>query len=90
MSDLIDRQEAIKAVGVNTWAGSRLNALPSAQPEIIRCKDCKYQDKGQNEVESWNVCNYRPRLYVSIDDDDYCSSGERKGGLTDDHNTGKI
>ena len=31
MSDLIDRHEAIKAVGVNTWAGSRLNALPSAE-----------------------------------------------------------
>ena len=55
--------------------------------EVVRCKDCKYQDKGENESESWNVCNL---LHFSIDDDDYCSSGERKGGLTDDHNTGKI
>lgn len=34
MSDLIDRQEALKAVGVNSWAGFRINALPSAQPTL--------------------------------------------------------
>lgn len=53
--------------------------LPSADAvEVVRCKDCKYQDKGENESESWNVCKYRPWLYFSIDDDDYCSYGERK------------
>lgn len=46
--------------------------------EAVRCKDCKYQDKGENESESWNVCNYRPWLYFSINDDDYCSNGEQK------------
>lgn len=34
MANLISRQEALKAVGVNSWAGFRINALPSAQPEI--------------------------------------------------------
>ena len=38
MTDLISRQEAIKAVGVNTWAGSRLNALPSAEPTLYGYK----------------------------------------------------
>ena len=33
MNDLIDRQAAIDAVGVNTWAGARIMQLPPAQPE---------------------------------------------------------
>ena len=51
MSDLIDRQAAIEnsfevytkeygwceVVGVDA-----ISELPSAQPEIIRCKDCKW------------------------------------------------
>ena len=33
MSDLIERQAAIDAVGINTWAGQRLLKVPSAQSE---------------------------------------------------------
>lgn len=55
-------------------------AYERGKAEVVRCKDCKYQDKGENESESWNVCKYRPCLYFSIDDDDYCSNGERKDG----------
>ena len=33
MDDLISRQAAIDAVGVNTWAGARIMQLPPAQPE---------------------------------------------------------
>ena len=51
MNDLISRQAAIKALkGLTTWwaeldpedAVSAIENLPSAQPEIIRCKDCKH------------------------------------------------
>ena len=56
MSDLIDRQAAIDAVLKisedetavhNGWVDpyyvmEMLKRLPSAQPEIIRCKDCKF------------------------------------------------
>lgn len=47
--------------------------------ELVRCKDCKYQDKGENESESWNICGYRPWLYVPVTDDHYCGDGKRKG-----------
>ena len=51
MDDLISRQEALKAVGVNSWAGFRINALPSAQrtgrwmftdaaPHRVYCSEC--------------------------------------------------
>lgn len=35
--DVISRQAAID------WCLEGLNNMPSAQPEIIRCKDCKYR-----------------------------------------------
>ena len=49
MSDLIDRQAAIDAVkeayeNDEMFDGYeyRLQELPSTQPEIVRCKDCKH------------------------------------------------
>ena len=52
MDDLISRQAAIDAtwfepsytdpLNVLTEVRDRLKALPSVQPEIIRCKDCEY------------------------------------------------
>lgn len=50
------------------------------QPEIVRCKDCKYQDKGENESESQNLCGYRPWLYVPVTDDHFCGYAVRKDG----------
>lgn len=55
-----------------------LHQLPSAQQEIVRCKDCKYQRKGQNECEEWNLCGYRPWQYTPITDEHFCSYAERK------------
>ena len=46
-----------------------IKQLPSAQPEIIRCKDCKYH--GANE------CNHSFALVVSKDND-FCSYAERR------------
>ena len=51
MMDLIDRQAAIDAVmdefkRIPTSAiraKIRIEALPPAQPEIVRCKDCKHR-----------------------------------------------
>ena len=45
-----------------------INNLPSAQPEIIRCRDCKYADEycHCSCVTWWNSSN------------DFCSRAERK------------
>lgn len=49
MADLIDRQAAIDAIRKDMMGGlnyeSILKRLPSAQSEIIRCKDCRWWDK---------------------------------------------
>ena len=93
MADLISRQAAIDAVRKLYILEPRINndyaydmaldqtdavlkALPSADAvEVVRCKDCKHY------VSRESVCklhsnNYEPP--VSMDDDDYCSYGERK------------
>ena len=79
--DTIYRQAAIDAVGLNTWAGQRLLKVPSAQPEIIRCAECKwfqcnmrmvgYLPKGVDEFECRHWCG-------SCDPVDFCSHAERR------------
>lgn len=50
-----------------------IESLPSAQPEIIRCKDCKHYDgRPCGIVGWWNS------------PDDFCSKGERR---EDERNT---
>lgn len=48
--------------------------------EVVRCASCKYQDKGENDCEAWNLCGYRPWLHIPTEDDAFCSKGERKDG----------
>ena len=77
MDDLIRRQQAFKAVEKNACNTQRImdaiNNLPSAQPEIIRCKDCIYQ------TESWSGIKYCEAHGDHIGKDyDYCSNARRK------------
>lgn len=53
-----------------------LEQLPSAQPEIIRCKDCKYAEP--NGKYGCEVYHYK--LYETHDmkADDFCSRAERR------------
>ena len=49
----------------------RIEQLPSAQPEIIRCKDCKSRDND-------DFCTGRGFPYQLVPDDGFCDKGERK------------
>ena len=107
MSDLISRQAAIDALNdvskhytdkgrewhphVNFMIDA-IKELPSAQPEIIRCKDCKHwrqQTNYQGAPLSFGFCEsddmwrslYGETYEVShidTDDDFYCGYAERK------------
>lgn len=85
MSDPIDRQAAIDEINdeldaidhVPKWVFVRLTRrieqLPSVQPEIIRCKDCKHYDP-YDQTE-------RFYCYDGIEGclpNDFCSYGERR------------
>ena len=74
-TDMISRQAAIDVIGevhpldYNAQAiKSRIESLPSAQPEIIRCKDCKHWDG----VDTCDVID------APVWDNDFCSMAERR------------
>lgn len=86
MSDPIDRQAAIEAVERSKTVRSadgeiycaKINAqmniqlLPSAQPEIIHCRDCKYYTPVTAR------CEVRGKgLYLIRNMEDFCSRAER-------------
>ena len=79
MDDLISRQDAIDALSQYPFEKvvncvSIIEELPSAQPEIVRCKDCKYRD------ENWRRVSVRwlPCMDVRTGSNWYCGSAERK------------
>ena len=89
MSDLIDREDAIDAI--NAYLGlsavSRtiqnmtsiqgiLENLPSAEPKINHCKDCKFCEKDEIFGGSW-CRGYRVR------DDHFCGYASRREGEKD-------
>lgn len=53
--------------------------LPSAQPEIIRCKDCRYYEWMSNRVpaeQTWFCHNWN----AETGKNDFCSYAERREG----------
>ena len=88
--DTIYRQDAIDAVakllsdregGNAVWwkpvAESVIDVLPSAQPEIIRCEECKHGSPNGVygcRLERYNFNDESVRMYG----EDYCSCAERR------------
>ena len=81
--DMIYRQAAVDAIDAlhdkpNAWldyAVDAVMALPSAQPEIVRCKDCEYGE--QDEVGRW-FCRGIGCQIGSEDGSGYCADAERR------------
>ena len=85
--DLIERQAAIDALrNIRAIKGSsddeillidkaeaqtELMMLPSAQPEIVRCFDCK-----NSPLKTWFNC---PLAHLPFDGNRWCWKGERDG-----------
>lgn len=90
MADLIDRQILMKKfsdlVGASnnsdfvrtpTWndAVSLVESIPSAQQEIIRCKDCKFYSPMNRETKT-GICNLT--MHQNFGDNWFCAGAERK------------
>lgn len=89
--DLISRQAAIDAMESYSkflWGryhetfnlgavASILSDLPSVQPEIVRCKDCKYNPNNprpyadDDPIETFIHCKF-------MEADGFCSKGKRR------------
>ena len=52
--------------------------LPSAQPEIIRCKDCKWYGRADKRRFYRGMDCLQKRIDTIIPDKDFCSYAERK------------
>lgn len=92
MGDLISRQVAIEDLintGINKiWDTADVelwvNGLPSAQPEIIHCRDCKYYEIAQLTPECKDDRRYKPSICVKgkyaicRKPDWYCGDAERR------------
>ena len=87
MSELIDKQAAINAIevlhggcitkDVKNFVRYQLLCVPSAQPEIIRCKDC------ENYQTDWQPLSFDDGHYCAMVDtimpyDGFCHMGERR------------
>lgn len=97
MNNTIYRQMAIDSINnhfgfnIEEEYGSAvqevINNLPPAEPEIIRCKDCKYSYMhypwGEDFFGSMRCMLLRSEFSVnsdlSVQEDDYCSRAERRG-----------
>lgn len=87
MSDLIDRHAAIDALEKSRFPGApyidtgvqiamrEIKALPSAQPDIIRCKDCKFYTAMNRKTKN-GICSLI--MHQNFGDDWYCAGAERR------------
>ena len=86
MSDLIERQKAIDVLiseppemNYGFWYAEKIKALPSAQPEIGRCKDCIWYELPSHKITEncvrWMKSN---GILLPIKPDDFCSRAERR------------
>ena len=79
VNDTISRKAAIDIVEFECgeWSGlaktiaEEIKQLPSAQPEIVMCKDCKKYIDYRCRDEHANLSDWRH-------EDDYCSYGKRR------------
>ena len=87
MSDLIYRRDAVSRMSdllmielggkrLPTWneVNDAINDLPSAQPEIVRCKECKWS---YDDV-SGRICSHGVCVDCVVSDDFYCADAERR------------
>lgn len=83
-NDTISRQAAINALENtecellpeewNELTDAIMN-VPSAQPEIIRCKDCRYSE--YDALYDDRYCHYDGKADI-VPDEHYCGYAERK------------
>ena len=87
MSDLIERQAAIDELDKGAWgvewdkalAQAMIESLPSAQPEIIRCKDCrKHNVSSGYKKDCCPLYEWRGVSYGHEHDYQHCSFAERR------------
>ena len=55
-----------------------IGKLPSAQPDIVWCKDCKHYQYADNRAFGFPVRRCEWTGFEDVDEDDFCSRAERR------------
>lgn len=79
MSDSISREAVLKLFATHDgkYLYEAIRDMPAEQPEIIRCKECKYYEWTSNRVpdeQTWFCHNWN----AETGKDDFCSRAERR------------
>ena len=57
------------------YVRNMIDAMPTLDvTEVVRCKECKYLNAGENEVDTWYRCRILRR---EVDCEFFCGYGER-------------
>lgn len=84
----VNRQAALDALNHELRCGAVINqcglevayevieGLPSSEPEIIRCRDCRHRDEF-GCCKQWTGLAIG-KIPVATDDDDFCSYAEQR------------
>ena len=81
LKDYIDAQKGRPFIGCTI--GEALKIMTDEQPTVdavpvVRCKDCKYYEVGQNKVDAWSACYAHVGRIIETWDDNFCGWAERK------------
>lgn len=79
--DVISRQDVIDEMRKCRFvvdAIEIIRGLPSAQTEIIHCRDCKHYKFSDNRAFGFPVKRCEWTGFEDVDDDDFCSRAERR------------
>lgn len=92
MADLIDKQAVLNGKVACTTIGTQvylkledvaefINSFSAIDAvEVIRCKDCRFCKKHptSDDVKMCTNQEWNDECYPLVEDDDYCSRGERR------------
>ena len=91
MDDLISRQAAIDICNfaIDLWHGQlgegiviavrkKIVELPSAQPELIYCRDCKWYGRADKRRFYRGMDCLNKHIATIVPDRDFCSKAERR------------
>ena len=75
----VDKDELLRALRYDRqqYEQGFLAGQAAAMAELVRCKDCKYWEKGK-DYEPY--CNHWGNMMADSQADDFCSYGERREG----------
>jgi len=62
----------------NATAKAYIDAQPTIQPEIIRCKDCKWYGRADKRRFYRGMDCLQKRIDTIVPDRDFCSRAERR------------